>query len=216
MLALNYMDQLGGRLRLRPTLRFLWLRLARIWPLYMLVILGAAALRVLRHELWHSAPVGNLTWPMLGKQALMVQQWFPPERGQTSWVGPAWSLSAEWLAYLAFPIVVLAVARLHRGLRAGTLLVLAGSSCSRWSWGSRCVRTWAARCGSLRILCEFVAGMLLCAAASTAGPDTRGVRRLAGYGALLTTSRSSLALRRPRAVPSARGGPSTWWCSSSR
>ena len=43
VLALNYMDQLGTRVRLRPTLRFLWLRLARIWPLYMLVIVGAGA-----------------------------------------------------------------------------------------------------------------------------------------------------------------------------
>ena len=46
VLALNYMDRLGGRLEVRPTLRFLWLRLARIWPLYMLVIVGAGLLRI--------------------------------------------------------------------------------------------------------------------------------------------------------------------------
>ena len=88
---------------LGATLRFLWLRLARIWPLYMLVIVGAGVLRVVRHELWQSAPVDQLTWPMLLKQALMVQQWFPPDHGEMSWVGPAWSLSAEWLAYLVVP-----------------------------------------------------------------------------------------------------------------
>ena len=52
--------------------------------------------------------------------------WFPPEHGQVSWVGPAWSLSAEWLAYLLFPVIILVVARFHRRLRAWQLLVLAG------------------------------------------------------------------------------------------
>jgi peptidoglycan/LPS O-acetylase OafA/YrhL len=185
VLALNYMDQLGERLRLRPTLRFLWLRLARIWPLYMLVLLGAAALRVLRHELWHSAPVGNLTWSMLAKQALMVQQWFPPERGKTSWVGPAWSLSAEWLAYLAFPVVVLAVARLHRGLRARTLFVLSAVVMLPLVLGITLRQDLGGHMWLARILCEFVAGMLLCAAASRLDLSAR-VRRLAGHGALAT------------------------------
>ena len=107
-------------------LRFLWLRLARIWPLYMLVIVGAGLLRLVRYQLWGSAGTDPVTWTNLLRQALMVQQWFPPERGPYSWVGPAWSLSAEWLAYLLFPVVVLFVARAHRRMRARTLLVLAG------------------------------------------------------------------------------------------
>jgi peptidoglycan/LPS O-acetylase OafA/YrhL len=67
-----------------------------------------------------------VTWTNLLRQALMVQQWFPPERGHISWVGPAWSLSAEWLAYLLFPVIVLFVARAHHRLCARTLLLLAG------------------------------------------------------------------------------------------
>ena len=103
VLALNYMDRMGARLEVRTALRFLWLRLARIWPLYMLVIVAAGLLRIVRSELWGSAGTNPVTWTNLLRQALMVQQWFPPDRGPNSWVGPAWSLSAEWLATCSSP-----------------------------------------------------------------------------------------------------------------
>ena len=131
----------------------------------------------------------NLTWSMLGKQALMVQQWFPPEHGQTSWVGPAWSLSAEWLAYLVFPIVVLAVARLHRGLRARTLFVLAGCRDAAAGRGDhRARRTWAV---SVWIAADPVRVHRpgCCCARPRRGCDLNAGRvALAGYGALATSS----------------------------
>lgn len=185
VLALNYADQLGSRLDLRRTLRFLWLRLARIWPLYMLVILTAGLLRILRHELWDSAPVAALTGSNLLRQALMVQQWFPPEKGAANWVGPAWSLSAEWLAYLLFPLFVLLVARARGRLRARSLLVLALLAMVPLLVGTAMRGGMGGNVWVLRILCEFVAGMLLAAAASRLEVTAR-VRRVAGFGALLS------------------------------
>ena len=139
----------------------------------------------------------------------MVQQWFPPEHGQTSWVGPAWSLSAEWLAYLVFPDRgpgrrpgAPRPARPHP-VRAGRL-----SRCCRWSWASPCAsdlggQVWiAAHPVRVRRRDAAVRGCL------AAGPDTAGARRLAGYGALATVvADRALALRRARARPSPRGGP---------
>lgn len=200
VLALNYLDRLGGRFEWRTTGRFLWLRLARIWPLYMLVLLGAAALRILRHTLWASAPVDNLTLGMLVKQALMVQQWFPPERGQVSWVGPAWSLSAEWLAYLLFPVIVLVVARMHHGLRARTLFGLALVAMVPLVVGISVRHDMGGPVWVARILCEFVAGMLLCAAASRLDLGSR-TRRVAGVGALVSVAAIVVflyAVRTPR------------------
>ncbi len=185
VLALNYTDKLGGRLRLRPSLRFLWLRLARIWPLYMLVLVVGGALRLMRHELWNSAGAGALTWENFVRQTLMVQMWFPPEKGSISWVGPAWSLSAEWLAYVLFPVVVLAVARAQRNLRARGLLVLAGLAMMPLVVGVAVGGDLGGKSWILRILCEFVTGMLLCAAASRLRLTSRA-RRLAGTGAILT------------------------------
>lgn len=187
VLALNYMDQLGKRLEIRTTLRFLWLRLARIWPLYMLVIVGAGLLRIIRHDLWDSAGTNPITWTNLLRQALMVQQWFPPERGPSSWVGPAWSLSAEWLAYLLFPVLILVVARLHRRMRTRTLLLLAGVTMAPLVIGMATRGDAGGSVWLLRILCEFTTGMLLCAAASRLRLTPR-VRRLAGTGALVSVA----------------------------
>jgi peptidoglycan/LPS O-acetylase OafA/YrhL len=187
VLALNYMDRLGGRLEFRTTLRFLWLRLARIWPLYMLVIIGAGLLRIIRHDLWDSAGTKPVTWTNLLRQGLMVQQWFPPDRGPTSWVGPAWSLSAEWLAYLLFPVLVLVVARVHRRLRARTLLVLAGLTMVPLVAGIVEQGNMGGNVWILRILCEFTTGMLLCAAASRLRL-TPQVRQRAGVGALVSVA----------------------------
>ena len=187
VLALNYMDRLGGRLEIRPTLRFLWLRLARIWPLYMLVIVGAGLLRIIRHDLWGSTGTNPITWTNLLRQALMVQQWFPPPRGPNSWVGPAWSLSAEWLAYLMFPVIVLVVARCHRRMRARTLLVLAGLTMVPLVVGIVVQGDMGGSVWILRILCEFTTGMLLCAAASRLRLTPR-IRRAAGVGAWLSVA----------------------------
>jgi peptidoglycan/LPS O-acetylase OafA/YrhL len=187
VLALTYLDRMGGRLELRGTLRFLWLRLARIWPLYILVLLGAAVLRILRHEAWGTSDTATLTWANLLRQALMVQQWFKPEQGPVSWVGPAWSLSAEWLAYLVFPVVVLAVALGHRRLRARTLLLLSVLTMvplvvSISSHGDLTDWVWIPR-----ILCEFVTGMVLCAGLSRLDLTPQG-RRLAGVGAIASVA----------------------------
>lgn len=185
VLALNYTDQLGRRFELRPTLRFLWLRLARIWPLYMLVICVGGLLRLIRHDLWGSAGAAALTWSNFFRQAFMVQQWFPPEKGSTSWVGPAWSLSAEWLAYLLFPVLVLFVARAQRGMRSRGLLVLAGLAMVPLIAGVAIGGDLGGRVWIFRILCEFLTGMLLCAAASRLRL-TAQARRLAGVGAVVT------------------------------
>ena len=206
VLALNYMDRLGDRLEPRATGRFLWLRLARIWPLYMLVIVGAGLLRLIRNELWDSAPVGPVTWTNLLRQALMVQMWFPPEHGPTSWVGPAWSLSAEWLAYLMFPVLILFVARAQRGLRARTLLVLACLAMVPLIVGLAQRGDLGGPVWILRIVCEFVTGMLLCAAASRLRLTPR-VRRAAGFGAMLTVVSGVAWLYVVREID----GHPAWW-----
>ena len=54
-----------------------------------------------------------------------MQLWFQPFFDGSSWDGPAWSISAEWLAYLLFGGLVLIIFRIAPATRARGLIWLA-------------------------------------------------------------------------------------------
>ncbi len=98
--------------RRRAHARFLAARLARVYPLYLLVV-GAGALA----RLWRGAGLSPL---VAACNLLMVQGWGLAD----SLEGAAWSVSTEWAAYLLFPL--LAGACLHGRRRTAWLAGLAG------------------------------------------------------------------------------------------
>jgi peptidoglycan/LPS O-acetylase OafA/YrhL len=183
VLTWNYLDRMGDSWSMRGTLHFLWLRLARVWPVY-LVTLHLAALWILftlyvGHE---PSPVADtLNAVSYVRQVLLMQLWFQPFFDGTSWDGPAWSISAEWLAYLLFGVLVLVVFRVARATRVRgllwlafaaslppTLLLLAtGQFYTPWSWLPR-------------IVMQFIAGALACAAVRKLQLSDRA-RHGAGY-----------------------------------
>lgn len=89
-------------------------RAARIFPVYALALLAAAAFHA--HQ-------GALDWDALALNALALQSWVP---GYSQTINaPGWSLSVEVFFYLAFPLLLPAVARMMASARL--LLVLLGS-----------------------------------------------------------------------------------------
>lgn len=187
VLTWNYLDRMGPSFSMRGTLHFLWLRLSRVFPIY-LVTMHIAALWIiftLHVGTTPSPDVANFTAISYLRQLFMVQLWFAPFFDETSWDGPAWSISAEWLAYLLFGLLILLIFRIARVSRARTLLVLAfaaalpptllllasGVLYTPWSWVPR-------------IIAQFAAGALACAAVRRLQISQRG-RRVAGYLALL-------------------------------
>lgn len=82
--------------------RFLVARLARLYPLHLVVLTGVAIMVV--GATAFGVRYDSTTYTLEGfiKTLLLVQAWFPSETG-FNWSGPAWSLSAEWFAYLLFP-----------------------------------------------------------------------------------------------------------------
>lgn len=105
-----YLESFGER---RFSYRgFLWARLARIYPLHLatLAAVGSMGLAALAAGIVMRHPV--LYWPALVPNLLLVNAWgFTRDAG---WNHPAWSISAEWFAYLLFPLFAAAAWRLRR------------------------------------------------------------------------------------------------------
>src|SRR5882757_1862913 len=187
VLTWNYLDRMGQSFSIRGTLHFLWLRLARVWPVYLVTLHLAALLVILSLHVGHVPlpEVRDLTAISYVRQILLVQLWVQPFFDNSSWDGPAWSISAEWLAYLLFGLLVLVIFRLARTTRARNLIWLAvaaalppvvsllvtGQFYTPWSWLPR-------------IVMQFTAGALVAAAVSRLQLTDRG-RRVAGWASVL-------------------------------
>jgi peptidoglycan/LPS O-acetylase OafA/YrhL len=187
VLTWNYLDRMGRSWSARATLHFLWLRLARVWPVYLVTLHLAALWVIFTLHIGHvpSPDAGQLTAISYVRQILLVQLWFVPFFDNSSWDGPAWSISAEWLAYLLFGLIVLVILRMTQATRARSLMLLAfaaslppvvmllasGHFYTPWSWLPR-------------IVTQFTAGALACAAVRRLRLTDRG-RRIAGYTSVL-------------------------------
>src|ERR1700742_2683923 len=127
VLTWNYLDRMGGSWSTRATLHFLWLRLARVWPVYLVTLHLAALWVIFTLHVGHvpSPDAGQLTAISYVRQILLVQLWFVPFFDNSSWDGPAWSISAEWLAYVLFSVLVLVILRMKQATRARSLMLLA-------------------------------------------------------------------------------------------
>ena len=166
VIAYTYLDQLGPTLRASTTARFVWARACRLWPAYALVFhlfgvwLAARWYFGSDDEIAFQAVQPVLSVGEYAQQFVMVQLWDDPRFDGASWVGSTWSISAEWLAYLLFPVAALGFFRLRRlpaaVLGAGSVALMApmawaylstGSPYYDWSW-------------LVRILCGFGGGVL--------------------------------------------------------
>ena len=82
--------------------KFALQRFSRLYPLYFVTLLVAAALQL---TFWHAT--GNWfifdanDWSHFVKSIFLVQQWLPPDEMQ-SFNGPAWAVSVEVLLYVVF------------------------------------------------------------------------------------------------------------------
>lgn len=143
--------------------RFLIARLARIYPAHLAVLVFMVAIALAALAMGETFDPARYSLLGLLQTALLIHAWTPTDT-PIEWNGPSWSLSAEWGAYLLFPIFAWLGVKL-RG-RPLVLLVIAAGLFAGLDAAYRAVfgdlLTHAEfNVGVLRILPTFLAGVAL-------------------------------------------------------
>ena len=157
VLAYTYGDRLG-RWAPREAGSFVRNRVARVWPAHVVTlhldllqaaVVGTLGVGVGGHRRTASAYLQNLT---------MTHGWW---NDRPSFNAPAWSISAEWAAYLACPLLLLGLARVRRPVTAAVaaagLFAVMTTVFALWALPNGNVP----HAGMLRIGVEFTVGLLL-------------------------------------------------------
>lgn len=144
-------------------LRFLAARVARIFPTHIVALLFVLAMVI------GATVVGAQFDTKLYDPAaflptlLLVHAWFPTDT-TAQWNGPSWSLSAEWFAYLSFPVfawVGVALRQRPWVLIGLSVLLFVGLDLLYQALFDRILVHAQARMGILRIIPEFLLGIAL-------------------------------------------------------
>ncbi|WP_343714662.1 acyltransferase [Inquilinus sp.] len=137
---------------------FLRARLARLYPLHLAILGGFVLLELLKLAVGFDAFGGTHTLPTLPGSLLLLNA--AGLYDTLTWNGPSWSISAEWLVGLAFPLLVPVVARLRpAGLLLLYIATLAGFALL--SAGPRLDLDLTADWGVPRCFLGFTGGMVL-------------------------------------------------------
>ncbi|MBW8724665.1 MAG: acyltransferase [Inquilinus limosus] len=104
---------------------FLQARLARLYPLHLVLLGGFVLLELVKLAVGQGAFGGSHTLATLPGSLLLLNA--AGLYDTITWNGPSWSISAEWIVGLAFPLLVPVVARLRpSGLLLLYVATLAG------------------------------------------------------------------------------------------
>lgn len=110
--------------------RFLRLRVARLYPVYLFGLLLDTPWHLIeRAQVGQLAVVGTTYWASWLINAVGLQAWVPAVPFAMFWNTPAWSVSAEFFFYASFPFLVYGLGRRLRstaGLVIGFVLAVCG------------------------------------------------------------------------------------------
>jgi peptidoglycan/LPS O-acetylase OafA/YrhL len=150
----------GYRCRFLPFIRA---RLARVYPLHFFVLVAFVSLTLAIGLLHHRPGPFDQSIPLTGERSLiaLIANLFMLQgihAGGLSWNYPAWSISTEFMAYLAFPLLLPIIWRAGPRLRlALTVLLLGALAAFSYATGDY-FNQWDGALAVLRCLDEFLMG----------------------------------------------------------
>jgi peptidoglycan/LPS O-acetylase OafA/YrhL len=164
---------------------FLWHRFIRLYPVHVTVLAGLAAVV----SLASAADFGfnnpqEWQWNDLIWQLTLLQAW-----GFTTtprWNVPSWSISAEWFAYLLFPLLAPALMWVRE--RATALLIAVAALAATallFTIADWTLNTWVGAPALTRVFGEFLCGAALCRAVTLSPEDERPSGDILATGAFL-------------------------------
>ncbi len=138
--------------------KFIVARIARIYPVHIACLLLFAAFAIARDFALHTHALGTQDYTASGfiLTALLLNAW--RYAGPTGWNDVAWSVSAEWFAYVWFPVFLLVAPR-HRQVRIFAVAGLALAALVAVELTSAEHLSLAG--GVARLIPEFLLGVLL-------------------------------------------------------
>jgi peptidoglycan/LPS O-acetylase OafA/YrhL len=159
VMAHHYAERLATR-DVAVAGRYLWLRAVRIFPLVWLTLAAMVVARAVIPGFGSGADRDGYGAGDLVLQALLLNGWGFADR--FAWNLPSWTVSSEWLCYLAFPLAAPWIARVRSGPAALALAAatLAATVTALAALGHADMNA-ALRWGWLRIAGEFVTGCFL-------------------------------------------------------
>lgn len=174
--------------KVKAHLQFLRLRLARVYPLHLFCLVTFATTILILPGFTETYRQGGFSFTNFLSTLLMINNWGLST--SSMWNVPSWSLSAEWLGYLVFPFIVVAI---DKQVREGwevplALALLAFLVLGTFMLGAKDMGE-AGKFGILRMGCEFTAGCILCKAARNDITPRTGMTLLA-LGIILTCAYS--------------------------
>jgi peptidoglycan/LPS O-acetylase OafA/YrhL len=148
---------------------FMVARVARLYPLHLVVLLLFVATALLVQLLAYASTGTADAIPLTGTRSLaaaianiFMLQGLSAEH--LSWNYPSWSISVEFMAYLAFPLVLPAVWRASGRVKLALLLAIGAALCAFTYLSGDDFNQWGGPLVLLRCLPEFLLGALIYAA----------------------------------------------------
>ncbi|WP_104083283.1 acyltransferase [Cryobacterium sp. Y11] len=106
-----YLKTFSGKISWAETWSFMAFRFARLYPVHLVTFLMMASLYVAEQVVTgqSSAQSERFSWQSVLSTLTLTHAWFPGVQTPNL---PAWSISAEWFAYLLFPLLCVLIRRM--------------------------------------------------------------------------------------------------------